>query len=124
MRINKLTVFFLLPVVLFLSACNDAEEDTATKTKTTAVKDEFEGIEVLFNEEEHFSAPNTVELLKEINICSDVQMVMHTANSIFHYWNTQSLAGLGAGCGTCYNNVRLRLKWYSSQQLFTLVRSD
>lgn len=74
MRINKLTVFFLLPVVLFLSACNDAEEDTATKTKTTAVKDEFEGIEVLFNEEEHFSAPNTVELLKEINICSDVQM--------------------------------------------------
>ena len=67
MRINKLTVFFLLPVVLFLSACNDAEEDTATKTKTTAVKDEFEGIEVLFNEEEHFSAPNTVELLKEIN---------------------------------------------------------
>lgn len=72
MRINKWTISFLVPAVMLLSAC-DTEDEPAVKTETTAVKDEFEGIEILFNEEDQFSDPRVVELLKEINICSDVQ---------------------------------------------------
>ncbi|MBX2948962.1 MAG: hypothetical protein KF704_06760 [Crocinitomicaceae bacterium] len=73
MRINKRTLFFFIPAMIALSACTDAEEEATTeKTGTIAAKDEFEGIEVLFNEDQ-FSDPRAADLLKEINICSDVQ---------------------------------------------------
>lgn len=73
MRINKLSILFFIQAAIFLSACGDSKDESTTKKEVTAAKDEFEGIEVLFNEEDQFSDPRAVELLKEINICSDVQ---------------------------------------------------
>lgn len=71
MRINPF-VIALLSCVTILSACGDTEEDPTKPAQTISAKDEFEGIEVLFDDAS-FSDPKAIELLKEINICSDVQ---------------------------------------------------
>lgn len=60
--------------MLFLVAsCGSDTEDVAPQTTTTVEKEEFSGIEELFNEES-FEDPSIVALLQEINICSDTQM--------------------------------------------------
>lgn len=72
MYINKVAVFLLL-FSAFLSACGSSDnEPVVSGEENTAGKEEFEGVEVLFNES-GFSDPAAVGLLKEINICSDVQ---------------------------------------------------
>lgn len=76
MNINRkisFVLFFFLSVVFF--SCSDSEEQNLTDSKVLKSKDsmdEFESFEVLFDEKT-FSDPKSVELLKEINICSDVQ---------------------------------------------------
>lgn len=73
MHINNFS-FYLFLSLFFLSACSsDEQSNEITKTDAVSNRDEFEGIEVLFDEDK-FSNPEAVELLKEINICSDVQI--------------------------------------------------
>lgn len=72
MRINKLIVFFFLFSFIFVS-CNNETEDDALQNKSQATTEEFEAIEILFDDTK-FDDPKAVELLKEIHICSDTQL--------------------------------------------------
>jgi hypothetical protein len=73
MSINKVFFLFLLFSVFFVS-CSSLEDDVVDPKPTQSKDDldEFESFEILFDEEA-FSDPKSVELLKEINICSDIQ---------------------------------------------------
>ena len=73
MNINKIFfLFFILSATLV--SCSDSEEENtdSVPVKSNDAIEEFESFEVLFDEET-FSDPKSVELLKEINICSDTQ---------------------------------------------------
>lgn len=72
MHINKAIFTLSLCCSAVLFSCGNKENETVTP-KTEAVQEEFEGIEVLFDEAE-FEYPGVAELLKEINICSDEQV--------------------------------------------------
>lgn len=64
---NKLfSIFF---VMFALYSCTDEPETVNTPIATTPEVETFEGIEVLFDEDT-FEYAKSVELLKEINICS------------------------------------------------------
>lgn len=76
MRINIFAILFLSVMMLFTACKNSEETEDVSKIKTEADKEEFEGLEVLFDDSE-FSDPRAVELLKEINICSDNQLDEH-----------------------------------------------
>lgn len=69
---NKLALCLFVSL-MFLSACGSSGDDVNTPAvENSSDREEFEGIEILFDEDK-FSDPKAVELLKEINICSDVQ---------------------------------------------------
>lgn len=71
MRISFFLGCFL---ILLIPSCKETiEEDVKTNSAIPSKSDEFDGIEVLFNDDK-FGDENAIELLKEINICSDVQM--------------------------------------------------
>lgn len=73
MHISRIS-FYLFVYLFLLFACGSEEESNEqAKTESASVKEEFEGIEVLFDEDK-FSNPKALELLKEINICSDAQI--------------------------------------------------
>lgn len=74
MSINRIFFFFFIVSAVFVS-CSDSEQENVTNSKLTNSNDpmdEFESFEILFDDES-FSDPKSIELLKEINICSDVQ---------------------------------------------------
>lgn len=70
MRISKFLIGLSLTLFVF-SSCKEVEEEVVVTSKNPT-EEEFEGIEVLFDEND-FSDAKAVDLLKEINICSDVQ---------------------------------------------------
>ncbi|MCO5260684.1 MAG: hypothetical protein M9916_11115 [Crocinitomicaceae bacterium] len=59
--------------VSILYSCKNNQPEPELKKETVDNSSEFEGVEELFNSKE-FDDPSAVELLKEINICSDTQM--------------------------------------------------
>lgn len=72
MRTNWGYIILFSFAVIFSSCKDDSDFETPiVENKTSG--DEFDGIEVLFNEKE-FPNAKCVDLLKEINICSDAQV--------------------------------------------------
>lgn len=63
----------VLAAVLFAGCSEDLPEEIEAENTTQVSEDEFDGIEVLFDEKE-FAEPQSAELLREINICSDTQI--------------------------------------------------
>lgn len=65
----KLMIPFLF-VGLLLASCTSGEQETEdVKKDKPLAADEFQGVEVLFDESQ-FEYPNAIDLLREINICS------------------------------------------------------
>jgi hypothetical protein len=72
--INIFNFFILL--IITISSCKDdsnSDNDIVFNKEKIMSDEEFEGIEILFNENK-FDDTNAVSLLKEINICSDANI--------------------------------------------------
>lgn len=65
--------YLLIPFIVLIASCSSREEDPKENDKQAdnpnELVNEFEGVEILFDDTE-FEYPNAIDILKEINICS------------------------------------------------------